>query len=138
LPVLGLEQVSMDNENPDNAGVIEQTVRFKSGNVRQCDSCYLAAKCQRFEEHADCAYKIPVEIRTKTQLRAAMNALIEMQFDRVTFAKFAEDLEGQGVDPSVSTEMDRFFRLLKEMKDVEDSRDLIRIDVEAKASSGVL
>jgi hypothetical protein len=61
-----------------------------------------------------------------------------MQTSRVMFARFAEELEGQGMDPNLSSEMDRLFKLVKEFKDIEDSRDLVRIEMEAKGSAGVL
>ena len=38
-----------------------------------------------------------------------LQAMIEMQASRVLFARFAEELEGQGLDPALSSEMDRLF-----------------------------
>jgi len=34
--------------------------------------------------------------------------------------------------------MDRLFKLTKEFKDIEDSRDLVRFEMEARGSAGVL
>jgi hypothetical protein len=42
------------------------------------------------------------------------------------------------MDPSVSVEMDRLFRLTREFRDIEDTRDLVRIEMEAKGNAGVL
>lgn len=146
LPVIGFETIQ--EEAPSSSGETakngeigpnqESVVRFKSSGVRQCDSCYLAPRCPEFKEHAECAYDLPVEVRSKSQLRAVMNAMIEMQASRVMFAKFAEDTEGQGMDPVLSSEMDRFFRLVKDAKEIEDTRDLVRFEMEAKTGAGVL
>lgn len=146
LPVIGLERVVEKGKftTPDGEEVEEtqghevNIVRANTSGIRHCDSCYLAPRCPAFQEHVECAYKIPVEIRTKQQLQAVLTAMLEMQTSRVMFARFAEELEGQGMDPNLSQEMDRLFKLVKEFKDIEDSRDLVRIEMEAKGSAGVL
>jgi hypothetical protein len=61
-----------------------------------------------------------------------------MQASRTFFAAFAEELEGQGIDTTVSIEMDRMFRLVKEFKDIKDTRELVRFEMEARGSSGVI
>ena len=146
LPVMGVstEVSKATSVNDDGEEIVDlqgtevTTIKFAQSNVRNCDSCYLASRCPAFKEHSDCAYKIPVEIRTKEQLRATLTAVLEMQTSRVLFAKFAEELEGQGMDPALSAEMDRLFKLVKEFKDIEDTRDLLRFEVEARSSAGVL
>lgn len=146
LPVLGLEKVIEKGKftTPDGEEVEEtqghevNIVRANTSGIRSCDSCYLAPRCPAFQEHVECAYRIPVEIRTKQQLQAVLTAMLEMQTSRVMFARFAEELEGQGMDPNLSNEMDRLFKLVKDFKDIEDTRDLVRIEMEAKGSAGVL
>jgi hypothetical protein len=69
---------------------------------------------------------------------AALQAMIEMQASRVLFARFAEELEGQGLDPALSSEMDRLFNLIDKFKNISDTRDLVRLEVEARGNSGVL
>ena len=101
-------------------------------------SCYLVCNCPAHNPGHSCAYNIPVEIRTKDQLNAAMRAMVEMQAQRVLFARFAEELDGQGTDQVVSGELERFFRVLKDMRDVSDTRDVLRFEMEAKAGAGVL
>jgi hypothetical protein len=54
------------------------------------------------------------------------------------FGAFAEELEGQGMDPQLSKEMDRLMNMIRQFKDISDTRDLLRIEVEAKGSAGVL
>jgi hypothetical protein len=67
-----------------------------------------------------------------------MKALLEMQVGRVMFARFAEELEGQGLDSSLSTEIDRVFNLVEKMARISDNREMLRIEVETRGSSGVL
>ena len=64
--------------------------------------------------------------------------MIEMQVSRVMFARFAEEIEGQGLDPVLSAEMDRLFEIIEKFKDINDNREVFRMEVEARASSGVL
>jgi hypothetical protein len=61
-----------------------------------------------------------------------------MQVSRVLFARFAEELEGQGLDPALSGEVERLFNLVEKFKDISDTRDMVRLEVEARGSSGVL
>jgi hypothetical protein len=113
-------------------------IRSSSESVRQCNSCYLASKCPGFREDADCAYRMPVEIRTKDQLQAALRSILEMQVGRIMFARFAEELEGQGVDVQLSKEMERFFKMVEQFKDISDTREFVRMEIETRSSSGVL
>lgn len=146
LPVMGVETItSMGSQTIDEHGesieiAPEQTniIRYTGALLRQCDNCYLASKCPAFKEHTECAFKLPVEIRTKDQLQAALRAMIEMQVSRVMFARFAEEMEGQGLDSSLSSEMDRAFEMIEKFKSINDTRDLVRFEVEARGSSGVL
>jgi hypothetical protein len=85
-----------------------------------------------------CAFSLPLEIKSKDQLQAAMKALLEMQVGRVMFARFAEELEGQGLDSNLSVEIDRVFNLVEKMARISDNREMLRIEVETRGSSGVL
>lgn len=146
LPVMGVETItSFGSQTVDAQGEsIEidpekvNVIRYNASPLRQCDSCYLSSRCPAFKEHSECGYKLPIEIRTKDQLQAAMRAMLEMQAGRVLFARFAEELEGQGLDESLSDEMDRFFDLVDRFKNISDTRDTLRFEVEARGSSGVL
>jgi hypothetical protein len=135
---MGTQSASEQGEhieiNPEETAVI----KYQSNPLRQCDSCYLAARCPAFREHSDCGFKLPVEIRTKDQLQAILQAMLEMQASRVLFARFAEELEGQGLDPALSSEMDRLFSLVDKFKNISDTRDMMRIEVEARGGAGVL
>jgi hypothetical protein len=146
LPVMGIETItSMGTQHSDEHGEsIEidpervNVVRYNADPLRQCNHCYLASRCPKFQENTECAFSLPIEIRTKDQLNAALRALVEMQVGRVMFARFAEELEGQGIDTTLSTEMDRVFAMVEKMKNLNDNRDLVRFEVEARGSSGVL
>ena len=146
LPVMGVETITtMGSQTIDSTGesieiAPQQTniIKYSGALLRQCDNCYLASKCPAFKEHTECAFKLPIEIRTKDQLQAALRAMLEMQVSRVMFARFAEELEGQGLDSTLSIEMDRVFEMVEKFKEINDTRDMLKFHVEARGSSGVL
>jgi hypothetical protein len=146
LPVMGIERIIPDGsfrsgtqgEEIEIDHTETPVVRYQSSGLRQCDSCYLAPRCPAFKPHAECAYELPIELRTKDQLNALLTAMLEMQASRVMFARFAEELEGQGMDPALSSEMDRLFQLVDKFKNISDSRDLVRFEMEARSGAGVL
>lgn len=146
LPVIGIEtmvhtgaDIGSDQDEDDEVDRNPINLVRSTGDVlRTCDNCYLAPRCPAFQAHAECAYKLPIELRTKDQLHAVVRAIIEMQTSRVLFARFAEELEGQGMDPTLSAEMDRLFRLIQQSKDIADTRDMVRFEMEARGGAGVL
>lgn len=146
LPVMGVDMVTSmgsqtldsDGESIEIAPQVTPIMKYNANPLRQCNSCYLSSRCPSFKENSECAFSLPIEIRTKDQLQAALRALVEMQMGRVMFARFAEELEGQGVDPSLSAEMDRFFSMVEKFKNISDTREMVSLKVEASGSSGVL
>jgi hypothetical protein len=125
----------------DGSEVIEEQsiIRSVSDSIRSCDNCYLATSgCPGFVPGASCAYSIPVEIRSKDQLQAVMQAMIEMQTQRVVMARFAEEIAGQELSPEVGKEMDRLFTSVEKMRDIMDNRESVKMTVEARGRSGVL
>ena len=146
LPVMGIDTItSMGSQTLDNQGESievdpEQVsiLKYNADPLRQCNHCYLASRCPQFEENSECAFSLPIEIRTKDQLNSAMRALVEMQVGRVMFARFAEELEGQGIDTTLSVEMDRVFTMIEKLKSISDTRDTVSFTMEAKGTSGVL
>lgn len=146
IPVMGIDKVASlgSKTHTDQGESIElapeevPVVRYQSDPIRQCDSCYIASRCPAFKEHSECGFSIPLEIKTKDQLQAALRALLEMQMSRVLFARLAEELEGQGLDPALSKEVDRMFDLVNKFKDISDSRELVRLEIETRQSGGVL
>ena len=136
LPVFGFNTKTEVEED----GTIKDvtTVSSQSSSLRMCDTCFVASNCPAFKPQNTCAFKLPVEVKTKEQLKSLINAIIEMQGQRVAFMRFAEDLNGGYADPNVSQEIDRLFKLIKTVKELDDSREFIRMTVERQGSAGVL
>jgi hypothetical protein len=136
LPVFGFDTKS----EVDDEGVIKDvtTINSQSTSLRACDTCFVASNCPAFKPQSVCAFKLPVEVKTKEQLKSLINAIIEMQGQRVAFMRFAEEMNGGYADPNVSQEIDRLFKLIKTVKELDDSREFIRMTVERQGSSGVL
>lgn len=146
LPVIGVEHVTsfgsrtVDNEGESFEIAPEEIPVLRSSGVvlRQCDSCYLATRCPAFQKHTECGFKLPVTIKTKDQMQSALATLLEMQVSRVLFARFAEELEGQGLDPTLSKELKNTFELVEKFRNISDSRELVRMEIETRSSGGVL
>jgi hypothetical protein len=137
LPVFGYD---MDTVVEDDGTIKDVTVvQSQSTSLRVCDTCYVASNCPAFKPASTCAFKLPIEIKTKDQLKGLINAVIEMQGQRVAFMRFAEEMQGGGYsDPNLSQEIDRLFKLIKTTKELDDSREFIRMTVERQGSAGVL
>lgn len=106
--------------------------------VRNCDHCYVSSTCPAYRPSAACAFNIPVSVRTKEQLASVLYSAIEMQVQRVAFGRYTEELEGGYADPNLSSEIDRLMKLVTELKAIEDNRDVVKLNVEARAGAGVL
>ncbi len=124
-------------QSTDLQGVSEENIIIESvhESLRQCNNCYLSDSCPASEPDQSCAYSIPVEIRTKDQLQRTLQAVLEIQTQRVLQARFAEEITGQELSPEVGREMDRMFSLTSKMQDVLDSRDTLRVSLEARGTS---
>jgi len=141
LPVFGYDLKTVVETDEDGNDVIKDVpvVRTQSSSLRQCDTCFVAANCPAFKPSNACAFNLPVEVKTKEQLKALINAIIEMQGQRVAFMRFTEEMNGGYADPNVSQEIDRLFKLIKTTKELDDSSSFIRMTVEGKsAGAGVL
>lgn len=106
--------------------------------VRRCSSCHVAGSCPAVQWDAECAYDIPVEVKTKEQLLGLLKGVIELQTQRVAFARYAEELDGGYPDPNLSNEIDRLMRVIFQAKQIQDDRDFLQISVQAHAGAGVL
>lgn len=137
LPVFGY---TLDTVIEDD-GTIKDVPLIKSqaASLRACDTCFVAASCPAFKPQNACAFNLPVEVKTKDQLKSLINAIVEMQGQRVAFMRFTEEMNGGYADPNVSQEIDRLFKLIKTVKELDDSTSFIKMTVEGKgASAGVL
>ena len=140
LPVFGYSYKSIVEQDDEGHDVIKDVpvVQSQDTSLRQCDTCFVASNCPAFKPQSMCAFKLPVEVKTKDQLKSLINAIIEMQGQRVAFMRFAEEVNGGYADPNVSQEIDRLFKLIKTTKELDDSREFIRMTVERQGSAGVL
>lgn len=124
-----------DPETGEYVDVDVPKVKIRSESMRICDSCFLAAKCPMFEAGSTCAYDIPITIRTKEQVTALMDSMVELQAQRVLFMKMAEDAEGGYADPNLSSEIDRLGNLMKKKHDME--QEGFSLTVTAKQSGQI-
>jgi hypothetical protein len=136
LPVFGYDVKTEVDEH----GTIKDipVIQSQATSLRVCDTCFVASNCPAFKPQSVCAFNLPVEVKTKEQLKSLINAIIEMQGQRVAFMRFAEEMNGGYADPNVSQEIDRLFKLIKTTKELDDSREFIRMTVERQGSAGVL
>jgi len=137
LPVMGLDTLNekyIDGEDGQTKERSVPLVVIRSESMRMCDNCFLSAKCPAFLAGSNCAYNIPVTIRTKDQIQALQNSLIDMQAQRILFMKMAEDLEGGYADPNLSSELDRLQKMIKVKTELE--QDSFSVKFEAKGTNG--
>jgi len=140
LPGFGAEIKTIIEKDENGFDVIKDVplIRSNSTSLRMCDTCFVASNCPAFKPQNTCAFNLPVEVKTKEQLSALLTAIIEMQGQRIAFARFSEELNGGYPDPNTSQEVDRLFKLVKVMKDLEDTSSYVKMTVEAKNGGGVL
>lgn len=139
MPVFGYEMRTVIG-NSDGVDILQDvpTVKSNTSSLRQCDTCFVAANCPAFKPANTCAFNLPIKVETPEQLRAMNTALLEMQAQRVAFMRFAEELNGGYADPNVSQEMDRYFKMLKSMKELDEQKEFIQITAQRQAGQGVL
>jgi hypothetical protein len=140
LPVLGVEVSRVIETDETGRDVIKDVpvIRSNSTSLRQCNTCFVKDTCPAYKPDNACAFSLPVEVKTKEQLKGLVNSLLEIQGQRVAFAKFTEDLNGGYPDPNVGQEMDRFFKMLKTIKELDESKEMMRVTVERSGGAGVL
>lgn len=140
LPVFGVEVKQVIEKDDDGYDIIKDVpvVTSAGSSLRMCDTCFVAANCPAFKPQTTCSFNLPIEVKTKEQLRSLLNALVEMQGQRIAFARFSEELNGGYPDPNTGQEMDRLMKMVKSIKDLEDTASFVRMTVEAKGGGGVL
>lgn len=105
-------------------------------SMRQCDDCFLAGQCPKFQPGAKCAYEIPVQIQNKGQVVGSAIHLLEMQLQRIEFLRMSEDLQGGYADPTLSSEIERYFVMLERTRDIMDNRDSFTVHIEGRGDAG--
>lgn len=139
LPTLNLITTTVTEQGDHGAVVKEVGVpTLGHATLRQCNTCFVATQCPAFKADSECAFNLPIEVRTKDQLKGLLQAIIEMQGQRVAFARFTEELNGGYPDPNVSSEMDRLFKLVKNLKDLDENKAFIQVTAERTAAGGLL
>lgn len=139
LPVVGIEQIEVTRKEVDGTESTQvlESISVNTESLRSCDTCSFSLQCPSNEPGAKCAYHIPVVIRSKDQLQGVLRAIVEVQTQRVLFARFGEEITGMP-DPDVGKEMDRLFNMVEKWKDIEDNRDTLEVSVKAKGQMGML
>ncbi len=140
LPVFSVTTKTIVDKDFDGKDIIRDApvLNTTGMSLRQCNTCFVAANCPAMKPNSSCAFNLPVEVKTKEQLKALLNAIIEMQGSRVAFARFSEELNGGYPDPNTSQEIDRLFKIVKQLKELEENKEFIRITAERQTSGGVL
>lgn len=140
LPVFGYQMKTIVDQDETGRDVLRDVpvVHMQSTSVRQCDTCFVASNCPAFKPQNMCAFNLPIEVKTKEQLKSLLTAIVEMQGQRVAFMRFAEEMNGGYADPNTSQEVDRLLKLVKTIKELEEQRDYIKITAERQTSGGVL
>jgi hypothetical protein len=113
LPVMGMSKV--DEEDPESPS----RINIRSESARVCNTCFLSEKCPMYEPDSNCAYNIPVTIRTREQVRALRQGMLEMQTQRVMFMRFAEEAEGGYADPNLTKEVNLLTKMITEYEESE-------------------
>jgi len=140
LPVFGVTNNLIVEKDETGRDVLRTApvLSSNSQSLRQCNTCFVASNCPAFKADNDCAFNMPVEVKTREQLRALLNAVIEMQGMRVAFARFSEELNGGYPDPNTGSEIDRLFKIVEQLKKLESNNEFVRMTVERQTNGGIL
>lgn len=139
LPVVDISSRQVVSEK-DGHTVIQDVpvVESRASSLRRCDGCFVARTCPEFQPGSGCAFDLPLEVKTREQVVSMLNWVIEMQGARVAFARYAEEMNGGYPDESLSKEIDRLLKLVKQSKDIQDDRASFKMTVQSRGSGGVL
>jgi hypothetical protein len=140
LPVFGYKMKTVVDIDEDGKDVLKDVpvINSQQSSLRQCDSCFVAANCPAFKPQNMCAFNLPVEVKTKDQLKALLTTIIEMQGQRVAFMRFAEEMNGGYADPNLSQEIDRLLKLVGNVNEMDQNKEFIQITASRQSSGGVL
>jgi hypothetical protein len=139
LPVFGYEvKTIVENEGGHDVLKDVAVVQGQWDSLRQCNTCFVKDNCPAFKEDNACAFSLPVEVKTKEQMQGLLRSIVEMQGQRVAFMRFQEELNGGYADPNVSQEIDRLFKIVGNMKDLETNKEFVQITASRQTSGGIL
>jgi hypothetical protein len=140
LPVFGFKMKTIVDTDDEGNDVLMDVpvIKTQQSSLRQCDTCFVASNCPAFKPQNTCAFNLPVEVKTKEQLKALLTAIIEMQGQRVAFMRFAEEMNGGYADPNLSQEIDRLLKLVGNVNEMDQNKEFIQITASRQSSGGVL
>ena len=140
LPVFGYKMKTVVETDEDGKDVLKDVPIISNQNtsLRQCDTCFVAANCPAFKPSNTCAFNLPVEVKTKEQLKSLLTTIVEMQGQRVAFMRFAEEMNGGYADPNLSQEIDRLLKLVGNINEMDQNKEFIQITASRQSSGGVL
>ena len=140
LPVFGFKTKTIVETDENGKDILKDVpvVQTQTSSLRQCDTCFVASNCPAFKPANSCAFNLPIEVRTKEQLKGLLTSIIEMQGQRVAFMRFSEEMNGGYADPNLSQEIDRLLKLVGQVKEMESNKEFIQITAQRQSSSGVL
>lgn len=136
LPVLSVLQEPVNDSG--NGTETEAVVGLSAGNLMRCNTCFAKDKCPAFQPDAECAYEIPMVIKTSTQARALRKLLMSIQGQRVLTMRMFEQLEGGYADPNLSAEMMRLQKMLNDDIAADRERASIEIKVNTDGNAGFI
>ena len=140
LPVFGVKMKTVVETDEEGRDVLKDVpvINNQQSSLRQCNTCFVASNCPAFKPDNMCAFNLPIEVKTKDQLKALLTAIIEMQGQRVAFMRFAEEMNGGYADPNLSQEIDRLYKLVGQVKEMETNKEFIQITAQRQSAGGVL
>lgn len=103
-----------------------------------CNSCVLSTRCPEATPDAECAYEIPAQLRTQEDVQTMMNTLLEVQAKRALFGAFAEQIQGGERDEGVGQEIDRWMRMVKTIREINDDSSYVDLRVRQRGTGNPL
>lgn len=135
-----LPGISLATQNTHDGTEGRTQLRIVDSNLRRCSNCFIANECPAFDKESECAYKIPVELRTKDDLDGLRAALKEIQTTRVLVLYHAEQVQGGYPNPLLDTQLDRLMKMLKIDSDLSETGVSVTITAKQRgeAQTGLL
>lgn len=130
LPVLGMN--FQTRTDADGNEIREPHLTTPGSGLLQCSNCFVREKCPEARPGEECAYDIPAQVRTGSQLSALQDWLIETQTQRVAYMRLVEQLEGGYSDANLTTEMLHLQRMIRAKQ--ESQKDGFSIKIEASGN----
>jgi hypothetical protein len=120
----------------DTIEVRERTVLSDVKSIGlNCDRCYLSDNCPLYKLKSTCAVDWSTDIH-ELKPEKAIEAVIQMQSERVQRARVIEVMDGGVPDQNLSGEIDRLKGLIATKADMESDKFSLKIEANAKVNNG--